>query len=211
MPNYVRNVFIFKSPEDKDKVMGSIIAAYSNAVDFNFIASVPNELISFCETFVSAADTNCANFIWDSGTYLSCKLDFDDMYKLAEQSRRSFCGKNNKFVVSKLLKFAEMYGSCSPDDWKRENWGCSANAYFCRSVDSYRYAFTTSWSEPDKFYEKLADKFSDMEFEVDIAWEPESGYGCKIGTFRNGKYTSKRIEPKTEQSNKLCRYVWETM
>lgn len=212
MPNYVRNVLIFKTPEDRKTVINPIISARTEDIDFEFLSTPPARLKLLTPyPKPTMYDIDCAKYIWDSGTYLQCKLDFDDMYKLAEQSQQWFSGKTHKQVVFGLIELLKLYGYCSESDWRRDNWGCSSNGYDCNKLDSYRYAFTTSWLEPYKFYEKLAEKFPNVEFEVDFATEKDSGLGCGIGIFRNGQYSSIKLKSKLDQTEKLRKYVWKTL
>ena len=78
------------------------------------------------------------------------------------------------------------------DRWKLRNWGCPRNAIGAEikdKGDSFVYSFGTRWSTPDGIYEKLIEKYSELDFE--ISFSDDCTFSVNEFVSRKGKITNK--------------------
>jgi hypothetical protein len=64
--------------------------------------------------------------------------------------------------------YKDEYGSGSVN-WKKQNWGCPWDADGAEMNDEGEflvYSFGTRWSEPDGIYDKIIQKYSELDFEI---------------------------------------------
>lgn len=87
----------------------------------------------------------------------------------------------------KAKKFEEKYGADDWYNWRCKNWGCKWDAGESGFYEQDGYSmvsFTTPWSPPEGFLEKLSKMFPKVEFEMQYA-EEGIGYVGKM-TAKNG-------------------------
>jgi len=76
----------------------------------------------------------------------------------------------------KSKRLIESYGHDNWYDWKVTNQGTKWGAYDYSPADHCEncFAFQTAWSTPDPIFEKLAELYPTLEFEIDVV--EEGGY-----------------------------------
>ena len=98
----------------------------------------------------------------------------------------------------------DLYGSVNWYDWCCDNWGTKWNAcdVFCEWLSDYElsYTFNTAWSAPYGVFEKIAEDYPDISFEVLYADE-DIGSNCGTITFNsNGDPELVYWEPNNRKS-----------
>jgi len=81
----------------------------------------------------------------------------------------------------------EKYGCDNWYDWKTSNWGTKWGAYdfgWFESRENY-FTFQTAWSTPDPIFEKLAEMYPGLRFEIDVC--EEGGYYSGNINIENGE------------------------
>jgi hypothetical protein len=87
--------------------------------------------------------------------------------------------------------YKDEYGSGSAR-WKIQNWGCPFDAIGAKMKDEGEfivYSFGTRRSSPDGIYNKLIEKYSELDFE--IYYSNDCTFGVYECTSQKGKITNK--------------------
>lgn len=85
----------------------------------------------------------------------------------------------------KAIHNEKEYGCRDWYDWSCNNWGTKWNAYDQFSSDFGKISFDTAWSTPFPVIQKLAQKYPELDFEVEFADE-DIGNNCGAYKFQNG-------------------------
>ncbi len=155
MPNHVT---IQMSVTGAKPLLETFITKHFNAkqeLDFHSFAPIPAEL---------QGTTSPSYFRKDEG--------MDDANN--ERLEEPFKAKNAQLV--------ELYGHDNWYDWQRENWGTKWNSYDNDNnlelgdyeEQSINVNFQTAWSLPIPIFEKMAELYPDLSFEVECC--EEGGY-----------------------------------
>lgn len=79
----------------------------------------------------------------------------------------------------------EKYGADNWYDWKVTNQGTKWGAYDYMYDADYRFTFQTAWSTPDPVFEKMAELYPTLRFDIDVV--EEGGYFSGNINIENGE------------------------
>lgn len=191
MPNYVRNIFIEVSDEEKYK---KFVLNDEGKIDFNILIPMPVSLsIGYSGLQDFNVDAKFFKFALNSHTFDDYRELIHDCMKInipAFKKYEDFL--NIKDIDAKRL-IKKVYtvwnkvklGYPSWYEWRTDKWGTKWNA--CEDNLSYpsiaqEYIFKTAWSTPSSWLSKLAEK---LDFVLLYADE-DIGCNCGIIEARNG-------------------------
>lgn len=191
MPNYVRNIFIEVSDEEKYK---KFVLNDKNKIDFNIIIPMPVSLsIGYSGTQDFNVDAKFFKFAMNSHTFDDYRELIHDCMKInipAFKKSEDFLNIKNvdaRILIEKVYTVWNKVKLGYPSwyEWRKDKWGTKWNA--CEDYLSYpsiaqEYIFKTAWSTPSSWLSKLAEKLNFVLLYAD----EDIGCNCGIIEARNG-------------------------
>lgn len=165
MPNHVTNVLTLIGTENNVEEVLKALLNENGEVNFNISFPMPNEL---------------------EGTSSPTKIVSQSEYDAQDNDKEgNMWGRGITRKMSN--EYIEKYGADNWYEWKLQNWGTKWGAYDSFRIDDVTFEFSTAWSTPTPFFEKISLDFPNVTFAIKYADE-DMGYNVGEYHLLNGEY-----------------------
>ena len=186
MPNHVAHRVIVTGPEVELERFKATCFDADGGFDFNTLIPMPEALKNSDESsdaefgmklIITRAEANSIETMQSRGFYENWIKRWAEEHNIpagtgAAQFAAIVLEKEPRFEEAgkKRLRIIEETGFASWYPWAIANWGTKWGAYSTSQLEQIdggiRFSFDTAWSPPEPIFEKLAEEFPQLTFDI---------------------------------------------